>query len=120
MSTRDTDRMKFLALKLRARVPLTDAEQAEWDRDALLCDRVAAGLPLTPEEQAKIERAKDAIVSVRNGAVWVESPTLTPDQWKARVAASRDAPVKLVADALPLKDNSGGTDKQQSNPNAAT
>lgn len=105
MSTRDTDRMKFLSLKLRARVPLTDAEQAEWDRDALLCDRVAAGLPLTPEEQAKIERAKDARVSIRNGAVWVESPPLTTDQWKQAVAKSRAAPAQLVEDA--------GTDKPQ-------
>ena len=113
MSTRDTDRMKFLALKLRARVPLTEAEQAEWDRDALLCDRVAAGLPLTEDERAKIERAKDAIVSVRNGALWVEAPQVTPDQWKARVAASRAAPAKLVAD-------DAGTDKQQSKPDAAT
>ncbi|KAA0215803.1 MAG: hypothetical protein EDM82_05845 [Cyanobacteria bacterium CYA] len=113
MNTRDPNRMKFLALKLRAGVPFTEAEQREWDQGAHLGDKVTAGLPLTPEEQAKIERAKDARVSVRGGAVWVDAPTMTVEDWKAHVSKSRAAPAKLVADALPLKDNIAGTDKPQ-------
>lgn len=120
MSTRDDTRMKFLALKMRGRIPLNDEERAYWERHVHLGDKIGSGLELTPEEAAKVERAKSARVSVRGGAVWVESPPLTVDGWKQAVAKSRAAPAKLVADALPLKDNSGGTDKQQSKPNAAT
>lgn len=105
MNARDPNRMKFLALKLRAGVPFTEAEQREWEQGAHLGDKVTAGLPLTPEEQAKIERAKDARVSVRNGAVWVDAPTMTVEDWKAHVSKSRAAPAKLVADT--------GTDKPQ-------
>lgn len=103
MNARDPNRMKFLALKLRAGVPFTEAEQSEWERNHHLGDKVAAGIPLTPEEQSQIERAKEAIVSVRNGAVWVDAPTMTVEDWKAHVSKSRAAPAKLVADA--------GTDK---------
>lgn len=105
MNARDPNRMKFLALKLRAGAPLSEAEQAEWERNHHLGDKVKAGLPLTPEEQAKIERAKEAIVTVRNGSIWVECAPVTPDQWKQTVAKSRAAPAKLVEDA--------GTDKPQ-------
>lgn len=59
MSTRDTDRLNFLALKLRAGVPLSPAEQAEWNRDAtwrdrlpLLASRLREGLPLSEADQA--------------------------------------------------------------------
>lgn len=59
MSNGDTNRMKFLALKLRAGVPLTDAEQAEWKRSAtwrdrlpLLASQLRAGATLSPEDQA--------------------------------------------------------------------
>lgn len=106
MSARDPNRMKFLALKLRAGVPFTEAEQREWEQGAHLSDKVAAGLPLTPEEQEKIKRAKDARVSVRGGILWVEAPPMSVEDWKALVAKSHAAPAKLVADA--------GTDKPQS------
>jgi hypothetical protein len=110
---RDQNRIDFIALKIKSGLPLTPDEQAEWDSGAHLGDKIKAGLPLTPEEAAKVERAKEAIVTVRNGSVWVESPPLTVDGWKQAVAKARAAPAKLIAD-------DAGTDKQQSKPNAAT
>lgn len=129
MSNRDTNRMKFLALKLRAGVPLTDAEQAEWNREAgwqhrlpLLAaqlragatlspgdqlywnenanahDKLAAGLPLTPEEQEKVDRAKEAITTVRSGGVMVvEAPSMDMRQWKEQIAKSRGQTGPLLA-----------------------
>ncbi|MCG3122066.1 MAG: hypothetical protein GIKADHBN_00442 [Phycisphaerales bacterium] len=99
MSNRDDTRMDFIALKLKAGLPLSAEEQAYWEQRVHLGDKIKAGLPLTPEEAEKVERAKEAIVTVRNGSVWVESPPLTTDQWKQAVAKSRAAPAKLVADA---------------------
>lgn len=99
MSNRDQDRIDFIALKIKAGVPLSAEERTTWDRHAHLGDKIKAGLPLTPEEAEKVERAKEAIVTVRNGSVWVESPPLTVDGWKQAVAKARAAPAKLVADA---------------------
>lgn len=106
MSNRDDTRMKFLALKMRARIPLNDEERAYWERHVHLGDKIGSGLELTPEEAEKVERAKESIVSVRAGAIWVEAPALTPEQWKEQVAKSRATPAKLQgceADAKTLE-----------------
>lgn len=89
MSNRDQSRMDFIALKLKSALPLSAEEQAYWDQYAHLGDKMKAGLPLTPEEAEKVERAKEAITTVRGGAIWVEAPPVSVDDWKRKVSESR-------------------------------
>lgn len=89
MSNRDQSRMDFIALKLKAALPLSAEEQTYWDQHVHLGDKIKAGLPLSAEEREKAERAKEAITTVRGGAVWVESPPLTVEQWKSKVVEWR-------------------------------
>lgn len=63
MNTDDRNRMALLALKLKAGIPLSPAEQAEWDHGATWRDRVPllvselrAGATLSPEDQAYWDR----------------------------------------------------------------
>lgn len=105
MNKPDTSRLDLLALKLRSGLPLSPEDQGLWDRGASLRHKVAAGLPLTPDEQTKWEHLKNVRMSVRNGALWVEPPPLSMDEWKTVIAKARAQPVKLVEDT--------GTDKSQ-------
>lgn len=89
MSNRDDNRMDFIALKIKSGVAISPEEQAIWDQHAHLGDKVKAGIPLTEAEQEKLARAKEAVVTVRNGSIWVEAPPLTVEQWKRKVAESR-------------------------------
>lgn len=92
MSNRDSDRMSFISIKIRAGVPLSAHEQAYWDANALLGDRVAAGLPITPEEQAGMDRAKESVVTLRGGLLWVEDANApkTVDDWQRLADRERD------------------------------
>lgn len=123
MNSRDESRMAFLALKLKAGIPLSSDEQAEWnngatwrdrlpllaarlragatlspedqaywDREARGADKIAAGLPVTPEEQVGMDRAKDSIVTLRGGMLWVEDAHApkTVDDWQRLVERERD------------------------------
>jgi hypothetical protein len=101
MSNHDRKSLDLLALKIRAGLALPPEDQAHWDAHASLQNKVAAGLPLSPEEQTKWERIRNIRTVVRAGVIVTEdaSAPQTVDEWKKVVAASRAAPVKLVADS---------------------
>lgn len=86
------DHLPLLAARLRAGVTLTPEDQAFWEREARWADKVAAGLPLTPEEQMQMDRAKDAVVTLRGGLLWVEDSKAaqTTEEWERMV--EREAP----------------------------
>lgn len=97
------NRARFLAMKIKAGLTLSQAEQSEWERGAFLGVKVAAGLPLTADEQEQWRRVQESRVSVRHGTLYVEAPPLSTEEWHAQAKKSHAAPTKLIAD--------GGTDK---------
>lgn len=52
--------------------------------------KVRAGIPLTPEEQAEWEQAKDVrLTPTTGGTVYVEAPPMDVAAWKQLVARER-------------------------------
>jgi hypothetical protein len=88
MSTHDADRFKFLSLKVRSGLPLTDAEQREWDSGAtwrdrlpLIAHKLRSGIALTDAERDYWGREAHLSDKVAAGL------PLTPseqDQWEQR------------------------------------
>lgn len=108
MNARDDHRMALLALKLKARVPLTPAEQAEWDRGAtwrdrlpLLASELRAGATLSPEDQAYWDREARWTDKVAAGVPLSDAEREQVKRAKEAVYSLRSGDV-LVVEAPPM------------------
>lgn len=69
---------------------MSDYLSAMNDRRHFLGLKVRAGIPLTPEEQADWERTKDLrLTPTTGGTVYVEAPPMDVAAWKQLVARER-------------------------------